>query len=872
MPKMAICVCGQQFQISGDDPNLPEQCPACGRVVNSQESQEKLDDPPIEIPESAFQEVPASVPDPTKPPLFLRLLLDPTTIQRLLCFGGGLSVIGLIAWLVSLGVFDDPRILAVALGAGNLLLLGSGWGVALRSRYRLAGQALTFMACVVAPFNLWFYDAQGLLTVDGHLWMGGLVCSLIYIVTVWKLRDPLFLYAVEAGITLTMLLFLGDLQRATDSSAICLAMVILAAISIHAEAVFDPNHPTFSRRRFGLPLFFSGQVQLAVGMISLLVLQGFGWMFGPTPGDWHYSQIATTPWLAGGLWLAAAYLWMYSDLVVRKLNVYTYAAAVALVLAEITLLNAYLPVEALIIGLSVTALLVQQVSRRLTDPESRWSFVVSNASLILGAITLAIGLIRHFQAAFPIPIEAIRDPLLFAAAMLSIAINLGYQGLIQKRRSMLTVASWICAGSALWLGSMHALDVVGIQVLSQQAPLLTLLPLAIVLLAPRILNGERMHGAVWAAHGTLILGLFLSATSVDSISEWSEFLLSGARATSTLCAGILFLELAAIYFATYRIGSRLQMFAMAIVCSLVSGWKFLVFVDLPEIWYGPMLAAGGLALTIVERFRSATVAVDTATNTARDAQATSAMSTAAGLSFVLGQLIAFFQTLPWLAGSHQSIPTLSLLAVLLTAGASVVGAFVATTRSTRGWHGFAAVMIATVTILAWLKTLQLADYQKLELVLEFLGLVWLIGGCSGRLHETDRQRNLGVSLALWAGSITATAPVFFCTLMHRWSRSGPSLADEIGLITITTLMVAIGCVLQIRATTSIGGMALSVYLAVLFGHLAYHPQVAIGVYLAAGGAMIFMTGVILSIYRDRLLALPSKIANREGIFQIIDWR
>ena len=120
--------------------------------------------------------------------------------------------------------------------------------------------------------------------------------------------------------------------------------------------------------------------------------------------------------------------------------------------------------------------------------------------------------------------------------------------------------------------------------------------------------------------------------------------------------------------------------------------------------------------------------------------------------------------------------------------------------------------------------------------------------------------------------MAATGPVLLCTLMHRWSASGPSLPDEIGLITITMLMVAIGCVLQLRATTTFGGLTLGIYLAVLFAHLAYHPQVAIGVYLAAGGAIIFLTGVVLSIYRDRLLALPSKIANRQGIFQIIDWR
>ena len=124
---------------------------------------------------------------------------------------------------------------------------------------------------------------------------------------------------------------------------------------------------------------------------------------------------------------------------------------------------------------------------------------------------------------------------------------------------------------------------------------------------------------------------------------------------------------------------------------------------------------------------------------------------------------------------------------------------------------------------------------------------------------------------MWLGSLAATAPVLICMLYHRWS-TGPLLGDELGVITVSVLMVALGCILQIRSATTVGGATLGIYLAVLFGHLAYHPQIAVGAYIAIGGAVIFLTGVILSIYRDRLLALPSRIASREGIFQIIDWR
>jgi hypothetical protein len=76
----------------------------------------------------------------------------------------------------------------------------------------------------------------------------------------------------------------------------------------------------------------------------------------------------------------------------------------------------------------------------------------------------------------------------------------------------------------------------------------------------------------------------------------------------------------------------------------------------------------------------------------------------------------------------------------------------------------------------------------------------------------------------------------------------------------------------VKSTTLIGGGVLLVYLAIMIGRLAYHPQVAVGVYLAIGGGLVFAGGIALSVYRDRLLALPERIAQRKGVFRIFDWR
>jgi hypothetical protein len=45
-----------------------------------------------------------------------------------------------------------------------------------------------------------------------------------------------------------------------------------------------------------------------------------------------------------------------------------------------------------------------------------------------------------------------------------------------------------------------------------------------------------------------------------------------------------------------------------------------------------------------------------------------------------------------------------------------------------------------------------------------------------------------------------------------------------------------------------------------------------GLWLAIGGGVLFTLGLLLSIYRDRLLTWPEKIKRREGIFRVLSWR
>ena len=92
------------------------------------------------------------------------------------------------------------------------------------------------------------------------------------------------------------------------------------------------------------------------------------------------------------------------------------------------------------------------------------------------------------------------------------------------------------------------------------------------------------------------------------------------------------------------------------------------------------------------------------------------------------------------------------------------------------------------------------------------------------------------------------------------------------MLTLTIPMLVTGLSWKIKATTLWGGSALTIYLIVLVVSLTYRPEVAIGVYLAAGSAIVFAIGIVLSIYRDKLLEIPDQVANRTGVFRILNWR
>src|SRR5262245_57985429 len=113
---------------------------------------------------------------------FLEIVLDPKNIQWLLVFGATLLVLGLVIWLYTMGVFENKTVVAALMGTATVGVMAAGWALISRTRFQTAGRALTLLACLVMPLNLWFYHAQGLhpFTLYERLWIAALVCCALY--------------------------------------------------------------------------------------------------------------------------------------------------------------------------------------------------------------------------------------------------------------------------------------------------------------------------------------------------------------------------------------------------------------------------------------------------------------------------------------------------------------------------------------------------------------------------------------------------------------------------------------------------------------------------------------------------------------------
>ncbi|MGD0769971.1 MAG: hypothetical protein ABSB42_17435 [Tepidisphaeraceae bacterium] len=814
---------------------------------------------------------PAYRPTPVPRRSILEILLDPRSIQWLLASGGVLLVVGLVIWLASLGVFKNTLVVATCLGAGTLVLLAGGCATVRLSRYQLAGRALALLACLVMPLNLWFYHAHGLVTLEGHLWLAALVCCVLYSAAAAILEDPVFVYVLMAGVAMTGCMILADLHKLIQVAAPSTLLVALGLISLHAERAFAEGDGPFSRKRFGMACFWSAQALLGAGLLLLLGAQLVGWI--PMAMSWLDQRplIVTDPTqrlLAVALVLAGAYAYLYSDLVVRRVGVYVYFAAFMLLWAELLVIDLAKLTNhpsGLIGILALTSLAVNVVQAMVfrkpaSESSSKLARPLPTLGLLLSSVPVLLGVILHVRAT-RLDVHNLWPYSLtwaYVAAMVLTAVCCRISAYLHERSMPRLAAAYLFATAAATLvGAAGLLSMLGIKAWPVQSPLLMLIPI-FYLLASRLYQGRpAQRPLAEVAHAATVVLLFSVLFSALNLAQRLEPVvgLQTNLLLSLVCAE------AAVFYAAAAIlygGGRNVYLATAMACGAV--WQLLNFWSVRAEYYCVTFAVLGTALLAAYRFAAWERVARPALVVAAFRCANALMS----LSFVAAALMALSR----LATDHTDWSLAVLLAVFSVLG--FVAAGLVRHPGFRRWYITVTVAEAALSFIILQKQIHLSPWQNIELFCVAVGVIMLAIGYGLWYREQDCQSD-AASFCLLFGSLLAGVPLAVAAIVNRFGYE-ISLMDELGLATVSILMFVTGFMCRLRATTLVGGCLLVIHLAMLLVFAGMRAQLAVGIYLAIGGGVIFALGVLLSIYRDRLLALPQRIRHHEGVFGVLAWR
>jgi hypothetical protein len=664
-----------------------------------------------------------------------------------------------------------------------------------------------------------------------------------------------------------------------DAAALSLFFMTLGLISIHAERAFSPAVTSdFPRKRFGLPLFWTGHVQVAAALVILLASQVLGWLRAPTRElfgqPWAGNRLTENDVLAGGLWLAAVYAYLYSDIVVRKIGVYLALAGVSLVMAELTLLLGFnVRPEWILAVMGLTALAVNIVRVQLPERNQNLDRVIPPVAMALSILPVFAGAILHIRATsqgFARLDWGYATGREYVIAMLVVAIcNRISAALYRGSDRRVSQLYFFLSAASVLLAAAGQLRDRGLTAWSEQAPWLMLIPLA-YLIGSRLWRGRSAERPLYfvaqAATAVILVHGFLAAMSgILSVAPMEGL-------PSSLRLGLVFLEAAAFYFLAgyFHRRSINAYFAAAAACGAL--WQFLGYYGVDNSYYTMLYAALGLACLLIARMLSIhelpVYGEGGAKRIVLRGRGLTTLQCGHGI-LVVATLAAFMQGLAGLASDRGDwVDLASIFATALAAGLAMA---IVPSAAWRRVYATAATALVAVAFLRLNLLIELNGWQKLEIFCVVVGLIMLAASYWALFRESDGVPNETISLGLLFGSILAAIPLLIAVLYYRWADDRPSLYQEIALLTVTILMTVTGVAWQIRAATLIGGATLAIYLIVLVVSLAYHPQVAVGVYLAVGGAVIFALGIALSVYRDKLLQLPDQISKREGIFRVLNW-
>lgn len=803
---------------------------------------------------------------------WIEVLLDPQSIQWMLATGGLLLIVGLVIYLASVGLFENRVFVAVGMGLANLAVLAGGWWLLLKTRLHLAGRAVTLLACLAMPLHLWFYHSQGLMSVDGRLWIPAVLMCGLYAASAWALKDRMFVYVLSGGVTLTGLLILSDLGLFAQIAAPSVLLMVLGLAAIHVYHVFvDDESSPFSRKHFGTAFFTSGLVLVTGSLALLLGAQLLGWFWEPFFSQLHLrssepprvATVQSLKLLALGTVIAGAYGFVYSSLIVRRSPVYAYLAAGCILWAMVIAVDAFsITITSTILigtlaGLAIPATLAQ----RALPTSSPFEPTLRTLGLLLVGTATLIAVVCHlratstfFNAAWPYEVA---PGLLVAIGAVAIAARLGAWANLPRHQNTAHLHFIASAGSVLVLVA-GVLWSVGLKQWSGQGPWLALVPIA-YLLASKLWNDKPSARPVFVLANTA-MPIVLLFTFVAALSVGPDAILPVTGQYLNLSLALTGVEVAVFYaiVATWFVRPKALFAATVALCLAV--WQLFGYFALPMQSFVLAYALVGLMLLVLYRI----AALDEAKRHALSVAAFASGNALLGLATAA----TTFSTLAALASRRGEVPDLTLPgAMFLISG---IAALLTRATAWRRFHVLSVAVMVAISVVCVQKQLDLTAWQNFELFTVAAALVILIASHIAALRNPSGSSE-AVSFGLPGGALLLCLPLA-CGMLYSRFWHTLSLPEELGLMTASVMLFVSGVLLKFRSTTLIGAFFGIAHLIILMVHAGMQAQLTLGLYLLIGGGVVFGIGLLLALLRQRLLTLPDRIRSREGIFKVLSWR
>jgi hypothetical protein len=442
-----------------------------------------------------------------------------------------------------------------------------------------------------------------------------------------------------------------------------------------------------------------------------------------------------------------------------------------------------------------------------------------------------------------------------ALALVAVSSRIG-ASLNAQTRARLSIAYLVATAGATFIGVASLLTLIGLQTWPAQAP--ELMAIAVLyLLAAHFHKDGPAKRALPVIAGVAAVVLTFSGL-IASSSQWIDPIIGSA---TDLWLAAFSLE-AAVFFAvaarTNR-GKHNVYLSSVMVCGMM--YQLLGFWRLPTQSYSVAIAIAGVAGLVGRRLLGAD-------GRGNDPIARAVFISANAL-VSLPMAAVSLMTLSRLAGGHGDLamlwaPAILSLLSLLSAALAAPGG------GARRWYFSLMIVQLALCLLTLGQYSNLSWPRKMESLSVVTGLLLLaVGYALWYREQTGHSESAGICLLF--GALLAGLPPAIFALINRFGFE-VSFVDELALVTIAVLMFLTGAMCRIRATTLVGGGLLSGHLITLIVFAGMKAQLAVGAYVAIGGAVLFVIGLLLSVYRDRLLAMPQRIKHRQGLFRVLAWR